>query len=455
MIDFEQFVKYSKPGPRYTSYPTAPEFNDSFGLKEYEEILKNQNKNKKLSLYVHMPFCRSACYFCGCSVVYTSKEEKKERYIEYLKKELAILSRFLDTSREVLQLHFGGGTPTFFDALQLEDIIKTIWKTFPNCAKDAEISCEIDPRFFTEEQMRVLKQGGFNRISFGVQDFNLKVQEEIHRIQPFEMTENAVYIARKAGIDSINMDLIYGLPYQSLETFKDTLQKSLKLDIDRYAIFNYAHVPWMKKTMRKFDETTLPCPKEKLLIMRHTIDFLESNGYVMIGMDHFAKPKDELFLAIEKGELHRNFQGYTTKGGADLIGIGLTSIGEGDRYYAQNFREMSAYEKAIDDERLPVMRGLILNDDDVIRKAVIMEMMSNCKLNISNIQERFHIDFFSYFKDEVKALQSFIDEGVVTFDKDFLHVSKTGTLLIRNICMPFDAYLKIVPEELRRFSKTV
>jgi oxygen-independent coproporphyrinogen-3 oxidase len=288
-----------------------------------------------------------------------------------------------------------------------------------------------------------------------VQDFNQKVQEEIHRVQPFEITKNAVDIAREAGIDSINMDLIYGLPYQSLETFRDTLQKSLKLDIDRYAVFNYAHVPWMKKTMRKFDETTLPSPKEKLLIMRHTIDFLELNGYVMVGMDHFAKPKDELFLAIEKGELHRNFQGYTTKGGADLIGIGLTSIGESDRHYAQNFREMNFYEEAIDNGKLPVMRGIVLNDDDMIRKAVIMEMMSNCKLNISNIQERFHIDFFSYFEDEIKALRPFVDEKVVTFDKNSLHVSKTGTLLIRNICMPFDAYLKKVPEELRRFSKTV
>jgi oxygen-independent coproporphyrinogen-3 oxidase len=288
-----------------------------------------------------------------------------------------------------------------------------------------------------------------------VQDFDAKVQEEIHRIQPFEVTKNAIDIAREAGINSINMDLIYGLPYQSLETFKDTLQKSLELNIDRYAVFNYAHVPWMKKTMRKFDETTLPRAKEKLLIMRHTIDFLESNGYKMIGMDHFAKPKDELFLAIQKGELHRNFQGYTTKGGADLIGIGLTSIGEGERHYAQYFRDMSQYEAAIESGKLPVMRGIILSDDDVIRKAVIMEMMSNCKLNISNIQKQFCIDFFNYFKDEVVALQPFIDEGLVTLENDFLRVSDTGTLLIRNICMPFDTYLKKVPEELRRFSKTV
>jgi oxygen-independent coproporphyrinogen-3 oxidase len=455
MIDFEQFAKYSKPGPRYTSYPTAPEFKDAFSLKSYEDILKKQDKTRKLSIYAHMPFCRSACYFCGCNVVFTSKEEKKERYIEYLQKEIDILSNFLDTNREVLQLHFGGGTPTFFNAKQLEKIIKSIWRAFPNVSKDAEISCEIDPRFLDEEQMSVLADNGFNRVSFGVQDFEKKVQEEIHRIQPFEVTKKAVEIARKAGITSINTDLIYGLPYQSLESFKQTLKKSLELDIDRYAIFNYAHVPWMKKTMRKFDETTLPSPKEKLSIMRYTIDFLEANGYKMIGMDHFAKPKDELFLAIEKGELHRNFQGYTTKGGADLIGVGLTSIGEGERYYAQNFKELDLYEEAIDRGELPVMRGLSLSDDDVLRKAVIMEMMSNFKLNVKNIEKRFGICFFDYFKDDLKELSSFIEDGLVSVDKEFLRVSDTGSLLIRNICMPFDAYLKKTPEESRRFSKTV
>ncbi|MDR0762704.1 MAG: oxygen-independent coproporphyrinogen III oxidase [Campylobacteraceae bacterium] len=455
MIDFEQFAKYSKPGPRYTSYPTAPEFNDDFSADDYEAILKSQDNNRKLSLYFHMPFCRSACYFCGCNVVFTSKEEKKERYIDYLLKEMQILSRSLDTSREVLQLHFGGGTPTFFDAKQLEKIIKAIWHTFPNKAQNAEISCETDPRFLTQEHMSVLAGNGFNRISFGVQDFDEKVQREVHRIQPFDITKNAVDIARNAGITSINMDLIYGLPYQSLESFGKTLEKSLELDIDRYAVFNYAHVPWMKKTMRKFDETTLPSPKEKLAIMRHTIDFLSSSGYKMIGMDHFAKPTDELFLAIEKGELHRNFQGYTTKGGADLIGIGLTSIGEGQTHYVQNFRDMNEYETAIESEKLPVMRGFMLNNDDILRKAVIMEMMSNFKLNIKNIENRFGIDFFDYFKDDTKELQIFIDEGLVTLEKEFLRVSETGTLLIRNICMPFDAHLKKVPQELRRFSKTV
>ncbi len=455
MIDFDTFTKYSKPGPRYTSYPTAPEFHEGFTCKDYEGILKSQDSNRPLSLYFHLPFCRSACYFCGCNVVFTSKDDKKERYIGYLEKELQILSNFVDTNRQVLQLHFGGGTPTFFSASHLERIIKLIHKHFKNFSNEAEISCEIDPRFLTKEQLDVLIAGGFNRISYGVQDFDEKVQKEIHRIQPYDVTRHAVDMAREAGIKSINMDLIYGLPYQNLETFKRTLELAIFLNPDRFAVFNYAHVPWMKKTMRKFDETTLPAPAQKLAIMRHTIDYLENHGYKMIGMDHFAKPEDELFRAIEKGELHRNFQGYTTKGGADLVGVGLTSIGEGERHYVQNYKEMKDYEAAIDAGILPVHRGLTLSDDDVLRKAVIMEMMSNFKLNIVAIEERFGIDFFEYFKDAVVALREFIDAGLVSLDKEALHVSPTGTLLIRNICMPFDAYLGKIPESKRRFSKTV
>jgi oxygen-independent coproporphyrinogen-3 oxidase len=457
MIDFDKFSKYSKPGPRYTSYPTAPEFHEGFGAKEYVAILEKHDKKRPISLYFHLPFCRSACYFCGCNVVYTSKEDKKERYIDYLEKELAILAQHLDTSREVIQMHFGGGTPTFFSTEQLRRIIGLIHTYFKNFSPDAEISCEIDPRFLTKEQLDVLTCNGFNRISYGVQDFNETVQKAIHRIQPYEVTHNAVKMAKEAGIVSINMDLIYGLPYQSFETFEETLRLAVSLDPSRLAVFNYAHVPWMKKSMRKIDETTLPHPSVKLAILQHTIDFLTSNGYQMIGMDHFAKPNDELFLAIEKGELHRNFQGYTTKGGADLIGIGLTSIGEGLNHYVQNFKEMDAYEEAIDAGKLPVHRGLILNEDDVLRKAVIMEMMSNFKLNISGIEAQFGIDFFDYFADAIEALKPFVEEELVVVDKEAkkLGVNPTGTLLIRNIVMPFDAYLKKIPEELRRFSKTV
>ena len=457
MIDFDKFAKYSKAGPRYTSYPTAPEFHESFTCKSYEDVLATQDKNRKLSLYFHLPFCRSACYFCGCNVVYTSKEDKKERYISYLERELELLSKHLDTSREVIQMHFGGGTPTFFSAPQLKRIIGAIKSHFKNFAKDAEISCEIDPRYLTKEQLDVLTCNGFNRVSYGVQDFNDEVQKAIHRIQPYEVTNNVVKMAKSAGIKSINMDLIYGLPYQTFETFQETLRLAVSLDPSRLAVFNYAHVPWMKKSMRKIDETTLPHPSVKLAIMRYTIDYLESNGYKMIGMDHFAKPDDELFLAIEKGELHRNFQGYTTKGGADLIGIGLTSIGEGLSHYVQNFKEMDAYEKAIDAGVLPVHRGLTLNDDDVLRKAVIMEMMSNFKLNIAGIEAQFGIDFFDYFADAIAALAPFVEEELVVIDtvgKKIL-VNTTGTLLIRNIVMPFDAYLQKIPEDKRRFSKTV
>ncbi len=457
MIDFDKFAKYSKPGPRYTSYPTAPEFHEGFTHQSYESILATQDKSRKLSLYFHLPFCRSACYFCGCNVVYTSKEDKKERYISYLERELELLSQHLDTSREVIQMHFGGGTPTFFSAPQLKRIIGAIRSHFKNFAKDAEISCEIDPRYLTKEQLDVLTCNGFNRVSYGVQDFNNEVQKAIHRIQPYEVTNNVVKMAKSLGIKSINMDLIYGLPYQTFETFQETLRLAVSLDPSRLAVFNYAHVPWMKKSMRKIDETTLPHPSVKLAIMRYTIDYLESNGYKMIGMDHFAKPDDELFLAIEKGELHRNFQGYTTKGGADLIGIGLTSIGEGLKHYVQNFKEMDAYEKAIDAGVLPVHRGLTLNDDDVLRKAVIMEMMSNFKLNIAGIEQSFGINFFDYFADAVAALAPFVEEGLVVVDREAkkILVNTTGTLLIRNIVMPFDAYLQKIPEDKRRFSKTV
>jgi len=457
MIDFDKFAKYSKAGPRYTSYPTAPEFNEAFDAKAYVAILEKQDKKRPISLYFHLPFCRSACYFCGCNVVYTSKEDKKERYIDYLEKELAILAQHLDTSREVIQLHFGGGTPTFFSTEQLQRIIALIHTHFKHFAKDAEISCEIDPRFLTQEQLDVLTCNGFNRISYGVQDFNETVQKAIHRIQPYDVTQNAVSMAKKAGIRSINMDLIYGLPYQSFESFQETLRLAVSLDPSRLAVFNYAHVPWMKKSMRKIDETTLPHPSVKLSIMRHTIDYLEKHGYKMIGMDHFAKPDDELFLAIEKGELHRNFQGYTTKGGADLIGIGLTSIGEGLNHYVQNFKEMDAYEEAIDKGLLPVHRGLILNEDDVLRKAVIMEMMSNFKLNIAGIEAQFGIDFLDYFADAMSALKPFEEEDLVVVDLEAkkISVNTTGTLLIRNIVMPFDAYLQKIPEDKRRFSKTV
>jgi len=452
-IDLEKFSKYSKPGPRYTSYPTALEFSPEFG---YESYLKHLDEGtNQLSLYVHLPFCRSACYFCGCNVVFTSKEERLSDYILYLKKEIDILASHIDSSREVIQFHFGGGTPTFYKAFELDEIVSYIKEKFPNWSSDAEVSCEIDPRFFNEEQMLVFQKHGFNRISFGVQDFDPKVQKEIHRIQPYDLTKQAVDLARKYGIESINVDLIYGLPYQTFESFKQTLELAFSLQPDRLAVFNYAHVPWLKKTMRKFDETTLPTPDVKLQIFSYTIEFFEKNGYKMVGMDHFAKPEDELFTAIEKGELHRNFQGYTTKGGANLIGIGLTSIGEGIGYYAQNTKDMKLYEEAIDNGKLPFERGIELNSDDMLRQSVIMELMANFSIDIARVEREHNIVFDDYFADALEALEEFVDEDLVTITKDKISVSPTGTLLIRNIAMPFDAYMNKYGSSKKSFSKTV
>ncbi|WP_456322619.1 oxygen-independent coproporphyrinogen III oxidase [Hydrogenimonas sp.] len=455
MIDFKQFVKYAKPGPRYTSYPTAVEFSEDFTYDRYRQKLENRNAKKPLSLYIHLPFCRSACYFCGCNVVFTSKEDKKSRYLEYLRKEIELLAETMDTSSDVVQFHFGGGTPTFYAAEQLDEIMQFVKKSFPNFTKDAEISCEIDPRFFNEEHMKVLKKHGFTRISFGVQDFEPKVQQAVHRIQPYDITKKAVDLARRYGVTSINIDLIYGLPYQTLESFKKTLELARSLDPDRLAVFNYAHVPWLKKTMRKLDETTIPSPEVKLAILQHTIDYFTTNGYKMIGMDHFAKPDDELFKAIEKGELHRNFQGYTTRGGVDLLGIGLTSIGEGEDYYAQNFKELGEYEEAIDAGKLPFWRGVELNRDDLVRKAVIMDLMSNFKLDIEKIEKEFGIDFKEYFADSLKQLEPMQKEGLVQIGDKDITVSQTGTLLIRNIAMVFDAYMQKHAESKKTFSKTV
>ncbi len=455
MLDFDKFTKYSKPGPRYTSYPTALEFSDAYGYDEYIKKIESQDSSRPISLYFHLPFCRNACYFCGCNVVFTSKEDKMIRYIDYLKRELEILSKHLDCKREVLQMHFGGGTPTFFTAAQLKEIIDEIKSYFPNFRDDAEISCEIDPRHIDEAQMKVMSEAGFNRVSFGIQDFNEKVQIAVHRVQPYSITKDAMDLARKYNMLSVNTDLIYGLPFQTLETFKETLELALTLSPERFAVFNYAHVPWMKKTMRKIDETTLPTPAEKLEIMQYTIDFLTSNGYRMIGMDHFAKPEDELFKAIEKGELHRNFQGYTTKGGADLIGVGLTSIGEGVDSYNQNFKVMGEYEEAIDAGRLPFERGVVLNEDDLIRQYVIMELMSNFKLDINRFNEKFDVVFKDYFSDAIEALKPFAEDDLLTMDEHHIECSETGTLLIRNIAMPFDAYMKKHSANSKTFSKTI
>lgn len=455
-IDFDALAKYSKPGPRYTSYPTANEFSKDFTFADLQRCFRDSDRyhrDKPLSLYIHLPFCKSACYFCGCNVIYTSKEERKQRYIQYLQKEFMLLRDSFDTTRQVVQLHFGGGTPTFFDAAQLQQIFFMIKEAFPHFSNDCEISCEIDPRYFHEEQMAVLRDNNCNRISFGVQDFDAEVQKAINRIQPLELVEKSVAIARKYGIDSINFDLIYGLPYQNVQSFMATLQKVVALQPDRLAIFNYAHVPWVKKTMRKIDETTLPDPSHKLLMLKNIITFLQSHEYYMIGMDHFAKVTDLLYISQQKGELRRNFQGYTTKGFSQTIGIGVTAIGEGVNYYTQNYKDMQEYEKALDSNKLPVACGIILQDEDILRKEVIMRLMNTSQLNFATFHDLFGIDFPMYFEKELQQLQSFQDLGFLKIDSQGLQVNATGNMLIRNIAMVFDTYL--MKNITRQFSKTI
>lgn len=453
MIDFEKFAKFSKPGPRYTSYPTALEFSEDFDSEAYKAGLVRFS-HLPLSLYTHLPFCKSACYFCGCNVIYTTKEDKKQEYITYLQKELELIRQYIDTNRPVLQFHFGGGTPTFYDAKSLERIIKNIRNIFVNFDENAEISCEIDPRFFDEAQMSVLKNYGFNRLSFGIQDFDSVVQGKIHRTQPFSIVESAVSLAHKYGVTNINFDLIYGLPAQKLVTFKETLAQVVKLKPTRLAIFNYAHVPWIKKTMRKIDETILPTPQEKLAILNYTIDFLVQNDYRMIGMDHFALESDELYIASQNGNLKRNFQGYTAKKHTQIVGLGVTSIGEGHDYYVQNFKDYEQYKDALNNGNLPVERGIKLTQDDIIRKNVIMRLMNNLRLDIGRIEQKFAINFREYFAESLTKMQEYIDLGIVSMNDKAINISTDGKMLVRNIVMSFDKYLAQKPTE-KRFSKTV
>lgn len=447
-MDFSVLSKFQTSGPRYTSYPTAIEFSANYSYNEYIQDLSS-NKEQNLSLYFHLPFCRSACYFCGCNVIYTANEDKKEKYLKYLLKEIDLIKDFLP-NKNILQMHFGGGTPTFFNAKQLDLLLNKIAKEF-TFLSDAELSCEIDPRFLLQEQMQVFANYKINRISFGVQDFDEKVQKQIHRIQPYELTQKAVLLARKYGVKSINTDLIYGLPFQNTTSFSTTLKQVLSLNPDRLAVFNYAHVPWIKKNMRKFDENTIPTASLKLEILKNTANFLTQNGYEMIGMDHFAKPSDELFKALKNGTLHRNFQGYTTKYGAKLVGIGLTSIGEGLNYYAQNYKDLSDYEKAIDNNLLPYHKGIKLSQDDLIRKYVIMQLMANYKLNIKQTQAKFNINFWDYFNQAKQDLLPYKD--YINISNEEITINQTGTLLIRNICMSFDAYMKNKVGKI--FSKTL
>ncbi|MCF8306230.1 MAG: oxygen-independent coproporphyrinogen III oxidase [Ignavibacteriales bacterium] len=455
-IDIELIKKYDKPGPRYTSYPTAPHFNAGFTPEKYlDEIISTNvtGNEKKLSLYFHLPFCDTLCYFCGCNMIITRNRDRIRQYTKYVKDEIDLIRTYLDPDRKVSQLHWGGGTPTHLNPDEITDLIGYINESF-EYSPDPEAGCEIDPRGLTYEHLAALRKGGFNRISMGVQDFYEKVQKAVNRIQPEEMTRQVVSWVRDLGFQSINLDLIYGLPFQSEKTFADTVEKIIDISPDRIAVFNYAHVPWMKKHMALIKPEDLPQPDEKLRILKRTINQLTEAGYVFIGMDHFAKPDDEMAVALREKKLYRNFQGYSTNAGTDLYGFGITSISQIGSVYAQNLKKEKEYFDSLDKGVLTVEKGYKLNGDDTLRRDVITRLMCDFELDFESVAKEYSIDFESYFSNALSNLDGFIADGLLTLDNRKITISGMGRLLIRNIAMNFDGYIER-KEDAGRYSRTV
>jgi oxygen-independent coproporphyrinogen-3 oxidase len=453
-INLDLIKKYDRPGPRYTSYPTAPHFNESFNAENFiDEVIRTNNQDNPpyLSLYYHIPFCDTLCYFCGCNMIVTRNRDRIKQYINYVKNEIDLLRSYLKPDRKVIQLHWGGGTPTHLNPDEIEDLIGYINANF-DMLPEAEKGCEIDPRGLTKEHLAALRNGGFNRISMGVQDFNDKVQKAVNRIQPEDMTRQVVSWVRELGFHSINLDLIYGLPFQTLETFESTVDKIIDISPDRIAVFNYAHVPWLKKHMGLIKPEDLPKPEVKLQILKMTIEKLTSAGYVFIGMDHFAKPEDELAVALREKKLYRNFQGYSTHSGADLYAMGITSISQIGRIYAQNYKKEKEYFEALDNETFPIERGYYLSDDDLLRREVITKIMCDFELDFKTIEDKFNIEFENYFANALEGLKEFAGDNLVEIDKRKITVTPMGRLLIRNIAMNFDKYLE---KENAKYSRTI
>jgi len=455
-VDLKKFKKYDKPGPRYTSYPTAPHFSDSFTQEDYlDEIIKtNYGENlPDLSLYYHIPFCDTLCYFCGCNMIVTRNRDRVNEYLGYVKKEIDMLRTYILPDRKVTQLHWGGGTPTHLTPDEINDLASYINMSF-NFKEESENSCEIDPRDLKREHLEALRNNGFNRISMGVQDFNEKVQRAVNRIQPEDITVKAVEWIRELGFSSLNLDLIYGLPHQTVESFNKTVDKIIDISPDRIAVFNYAHVPWLKKHMALIHPEDIPAPEVKLDILKSTIEKLTSAGYVFIGMDHFAKPDDELAVALREKKLYRNFQGYSTNAGADMYSMGITSISQLGKIYAQNYKTEREYFKAIDEETLPVAKGYRMTEDDNIRGFVIMRLMCDFQLDFRNVEKKFGIDFRTYFAWGLNNLKEMEEDELVEIKNDHLEVSEMGKLLIRNIAMNFDGYIER-KEDTAKYSRTV
>ena len=447
--------KYNRPGPRYTSYPTAPVWKEDFGpddLEQYNE--RAERRGTPLSLYMHLPFCESLCLFCACNVSIQKDKSVAIPYLAALKKEIEHVGSRVSKSRPVIQFHWGGGTPTYLSPAQLEDLFAHTRERF-SFAPGAEIGIEIDPRVTSREHLETLRRLGFNRLSMGIQDFHPKVQETIHRVQPYELTRDLILAARELGFESLNVDLIYGLPHQTAESFRASIDQVVALRPDRVAMFSYAHVPWLKKQQGSF-QAHLPEGKEKFRIFRAGLEQFLGAGYFYIGMDHFALPGDELSIAQQNRTLHRNFQGYTTKAGADLYGMGVSAISSIGEAYAQNIREVPAYQEAATARGIATMRGYRLSPDDEIRRAVIGRLLCHTVIPKSEIECEFSISFDEYFAAELDRLEESAADGLVVLTPGEIRVTPLGRIFIRNVAMEFDRYLR--EQQLDRrplFSKTL
>jgi oxygen-independent coproporphyrinogen-3 oxidase len=452
--------RYNLSGPRYTSYPTAPVWQDAFNAPALLERLNapaHQHPALPYSLYIHLPFCESRCHFCACNVVITKQTQHAEKYLELLFQEIELLVPHLELSRPVMQFHLGGGTPTYLSPQQLERLWRKINQHF-TFHPDAEISLEADPRVTTEEHLQTLAQLGFNRISLGVQDVDPTVQAAIARVQSVEETQALIESARAVGFEGVNVDLIYGLPHQSAQSFYETVATIIRLNPDRLAVYNYAHVPWMAPWQRYMNQEAMPKGTEKYAIFRQaTKQFLEA-GYVYIGMDHYAKPDDEMARAWEEGSLHRNFMGYTVRAGqAELVGLGLSAISSWKGHYSQNVKKLSQYEAALGAGQLPTWRGYALSEEDLLRQAVIMQLMCQNRLDFASIDAQFGITFETHFAEALNALKPLEADGLLSIKHRRIEFSPLGRIFSRNIAMPFDAYLQgqIAGTQKPLFSKTL
>ncbi len=437
-------ARYDVPAPRYTSYPTAPQFHAGFGETQLREAAVASNETgAPLSLYVHMPFCWSPCFYCGCTRVITRDVRRADQYLEYMHREIAMTAPLFDARRTVRQLHFGGGTPNFLDIPRLGGLVRELERhfRFANGRSGIEAGIEVDPRFADFDYVCELGVLGFNRISIGVQDFDPVVQSAINRVQTVAQTFEVLEAARAADFDSVNLDLIYGLPRQTLAGFGQTLDHVIGLAPDRVAVYGYAHLPRLFKAQRQIGAADLPDAAMRLRLFGLAVEKLCGAGYVYVGMDHFARPDDELVRAQRQGTLQRNFQGYSTRGGCDILGLGMSAIGRIGNTYSQNARDLPGYYMALDNVRLPVVRGIALDADDVVRRAAINELMCHGVLDMRAFGERHGIVFVDYFADELTRLRQLEADGLVELGAGVLSVTSRGRLLLRNVAMCFDAYL--------------